>query len=175
MSTDKKGKSLFGWLFGDSNDTEKPSAAKPTHNYGNHVGTNHGIVTQVGGGTSGSYTSALVLGEKKTLTVNGRQFEGRTVEQKNGRIFVDGHDVTDEVKIATNQIIVVVQGDVSKLEAQGIQQLTVSGNAGAITSTHGRIEIKGDVSGSVESISGPITCGKVGGSVESKNGPISTH
>jgi hypothetical protein len=175
MSNDKKGKSLFAMIFGT---TGKPKDVKPEggfiqNNYGNHVDNNHGTVTQVGGGSS-SFKTGMVFGAPRTLTVNGRQYTGRSVTQKGGRIFVDDRDVTDEVEAPTNarEITIVVQGDVEKLEAYGDQRITIDGDVGSIETTSGSIDIKGIVTGNVASMSGPIVCGKVSGSVKSVSGPI---
>ena len=166
---------MFAYLEGNLTKSSPIArgASLPTGNYGNHVGINHGTITQLDGSTT--YASALALGEEKELTINGCQFRGQVVERKAGRLFVDGRDVTDEVAAASGQLNIVVQGDVAKLVVQGVSQVTVTGNAGDVTSTAGRIEIKGNVGGSVESISGAITCGPVSGDVHSVNGTISTR
>ncbi|RZJ86743.1 MAG: hypothetical protein EOO60_13055 [Hymenobacter sp.] len=172
MSSDKKGKSLLATLFGKGN-TPPGGTPIPSVNYGNHVGSNHGTVTQIGGGSSSSSTkSGMVFDEVSTITVNGREFTGRKIEQQDGRILVDGRDVTDEVGAPARELLIVVQGDVSKLEVHGGQRVTVNGNAGSVTTTTGPIEVKGDVTGSVESVSGSITCGKVSGSVKTVTGSI---
>jgi hypothetical protein len=173
MSSDKKGKSLFAKLFGAG--SKRPDERTQSANYGNHVGSNHGTVTQIGGGNSSSSTkSGMVFDEPRTINVNGRDFTGRKIEQQDGRILVDGRDVTDEIAspAPARELLIVVQGDVSKLEVYGSQRVTVNGNAGSVSTTSGLIEITGDVLGSAESVSGSITCGKVSGNVKTVTGAI---
>jgi hypothetical protein len=50
----------------------------------------------------------------------------------------------------------------------------VTGNAGKVKSQSGVIEVKGDVTGNVESASGTISCGKVAGNVKTMSGIIRT-
>jgi hypothetical protein len=125
---------------------------------GNFVGHNSGTVTQT------------TFGGQTTLSINGKTYTGSKIKQKDGRVFVDGKDVTDEVGLA--QLVVLVQGNVEKLEIQGPGTITVTGNAGSVRGVSGKISVAGDVSGSVESISGDIKCGKVAGSVKTLSGDI---
>ena len=174
MSNDKKGKSIFSRFFGKgSEDSKSPSSGlDQSANYGNHVSRNYGTVTQVGGGNSSRTKSGMVFGEARTVAVNGREFTGRKIERVDGRILIDGRDVTDEVATPASELLIVVQGDVSKLEIHGSQQVTINGNAGSVTATTGSITVTGNVTGSVESATGSITCGKVGGNVNAVMGCV---
>lgn len=176
MKDPKKGKSLFEMIFGTAPKLKdvQPKGGFMQSNYGNHVGTNHGTIMQVGNDTMGSKVSSTSFGSKRTLTINGKEFKGQKIEQRGGRFFVDGRDVTDEVgaNVSAGQIVIVVQGEVKKLEAYGSQQITVEGNAGSISSKSGTITVQGDVTGSVDSVTGTITCGKVSGNVHTVNGTI---
>ncbi|RZK31176.1 MAG: hypothetical protein EOO63_04845 [Hymenobacter sp.] len=138
--------------------------------YGNHVGISHGTVTQVGHGSS----MVVMGGPNNTVNINGKSYTGRKIEQRNGRIFVDDRDVTDEVGVGIEHraFNITIQGTVERIE--NCDQVTVNGNASKVKTVSGAIEITGDVTGDVESVSGSIHCGKVAGKVKTVSGDIKT-
>lgn len=137
-------------------------------NHGNMVGTNHG--TMVIGSVGGSVRQVR-FGGAGTVNVNGVDIAGSSVEQRNGRTFVDGQDVTDQVGVVA-QIIVIVQGNVDKVEAQGCGEVTITGDAGKVKASAGNVRVSGNVGGNVESSAGNIHCGVVNGSVKTSAGNI---
>jgi hypothetical protein len=83
------------------------------NNSGFAVGTNYGTVTQ-----NGYSSSVVTLGESNTVIINGTTFTftGRKVEQRNGRVFVDDRDVTDEIGEGPRAFKVTIQGNVDRVE-----------------------------------------------------------
>jgi formylmethanofuran dehydrogenase subunit C len=105
-----------------------------------------------------------------SVTINGQTFQGKTVEVRNGQVWVDGQ-LQPEGKLAGQPVLnVVVTGDVAELEtASG--DVSVAGSVGAVTTTAGDVTC-GDVRGNLETVSGDIRCGRVSGDVETLSGDI---
>jgi len=73
-----------------------------------------------------------------------------------------------------NQIVInghVVEG----IENCKSVKIIVNGNAGAIETSVGNVEIHGDVDGNVEASCGNITCGKVSGSIHASCGNVTVN
>lgn len=83
---------------------------------------------------------------------------GKNITIANGRVIIDGKDVTPDSK----EINITVHGNVDQLHVDACSQISVAGDAGAIKSQSGDIDIAGNVFGSVSNMSGDISCGDVG-------------
>jgi len=113
-----------------------------------------------------------------TVTINGRTFSGNNLTMRNGRIIVDGKDVTDDTGVDMATVLEVkITGEIGSLECD--KSVTV---VGAIT---GNVDARGsvtcdDVGGDVKAggsantnnvkgnvyANGSVNCDKVGGSVQ---------
>jgi hypothetical protein len=85
----------------------------------------------------------------------------------NGRVVVDGKDVTPEAR----QITIEVHGDLHTIDADACDHIHVTGSVGQVKATSGDVRC-GDVSGSVQCMSGDVCCGHVAGSVSTMSGDI---
>jgi len=110
--------------------------------------------------------------------------EGRTVEVRDGRVYINGAQVNVEDKV----INIYVQGKLDTLKIDACAKLFVEGDVDRIHVSVGNVEIggsvkssivtrmgdvtAGDVNGSVSTMSGDIQCGKVSGSVHTKSGDV---
>lgn len=104
-----------------------------------------------------------------SITINGKTITSSgNIIVSNGRVIVGGTDVTPEGK----EIIIVVNGNVDKLEVDACSKVTITGNANNVKTVSGDIEIQGAVSGSVSSVSGDVDCGDIKGSVSTISGDI---
>ncbi len=104
------------------------------------------------------------------ININGTTIisSGRgNVVISNGRVVVDGKDVTPDAK----QINIEVHGDLQAINADACDQIHVTGSVGEVRTTSGDIQC-GDVSGSVQCMSGDVSCGRVAGSVSTMSGDI---
>lgn len=103
------------------------------------------------------------------IQINGMSIVGgRNITITNGRVIVDGKDVTgDDAKTITIEI----QGDVAELSADMCTTITVTGTVGKIKTQSGNVRC-GDVSGSVQTMSGDVSCGAVAGDVSTMSGDI---
>lgn len=102
------------------------------------------------------------------LTVSG----GRSVVISNGKVIVDGKDVTPDAK----EINISVEGNVEKIEADACSKISVTGDAGSVNTQAGDVDVGGNVGGSVQTMSGDVDCGgSIGGSVSTMSGDIKSR
>jgi hypothetical protein len=105
-----------------------------------------------------------------TITINGLTITGgRCISVVNGKIIVDGKDVTPDAK----DIRIEVTGNVEKLQADACNSITVTGNAENVTTQSGDVHVGGTVGGSVQTMSGDVDCGRsILGSVSTMSGNV---
>lgn len=106
-----------------------------------------------------------------TIKINGGSvsISGRSVVIQNGRVVVDGKDVTgDDAKI----INIEIQGNVESVSADVCNTISVTGSVGTVKTQSGDVRC-GDVADSVKTMSGDITCGSIGGDASTMSGDIS--
>lgn len=101
------------------------------------------------------------------VNINGKSYAGRSVTVINGKVVIDGVDVTPDAK----HIDIIVDGDIDKLNVDMCDKLMVKGNVNTLASTSADVEC-GDVTGSINTVSGDIECGNVGGSVTTTSGDV---
>lgn len=92
---------------------------------------------------------------------------GRDLVISNGRVIVDGKDLTPNTK----EIVITIEGNVQSLSVDACSNIKVSGNVGSLQTSTGDVYC-GDVQGSVSTKSGDIECGSVGGNASSMSGDI---
>lgn len=103
-----------------------------------------------------------------TLNINGKIFKGNNVSICNGRVEIDGVDVTPEQK----QITISVEGNVDRLEVDTCNKLNIAGACGTVRSGSGDVKC-GDVTGGVQTGSGDVQCQDVHGNVTTSSGDVS--
>ena len=86
------------------------------------------------------------------VNINGNIVSGRNIVITNGRVIVDGNDLTPDSK----NISIFVVGDLGSLEVDSCS----------------KVDIKGNVDGDVRTVSGDIRCYNVNGDVSSVSGDI---
>ena len=94
--------------------------------------------------------------------------EGNSINIKNGKVFVDGKDVTPEAK----EITITVNGDIDHVQADVCQTISVVGDVGNIRTVSGDIAVTGKLNGSIQTVSGDVECRDVAGSISSVSGKI---
>lgn len=103
------------------------------------------------------------------ININGVDIiGGRNITIINGKVTVDGKDVTPDGKAITIQ----VEGNVDTLSVDACQTVTIDGSAGSVQSASGDITIGGDVTGGVQTASGDVSCSIVSGDVITASGDI---
>lgn len=103
-----------------------------------------------------------------TITINGNSYSGNNIVVKNGRVSVDGNDVTPDAKA----INISVVGNVESIKVDICDAVSVSGNVNSISTRSGDIVVEGDVLGGIQTMSGDVDCNEVKGSVSSMSGDI---
>lgn len=102
------------------------------------------------------------------IRINGIEVSfGRKVRIENGRVKVDGEDVTPEGKV----IKIEIQGNVDSLMVDSCDTVQVAGDVGSLEVKAGDVTCR-DVSGSVSTMAGDVNCNNVGGSVRTMSGDI---
>jgi len=106
------------------------------------------------------------------ITINGvtitGNVAGNSVTIQNGKVIIDGKDVTPESK----EINIVVNGNVEKIEADACSKISVTGDVHTIKTMSGDVEVEGSVAGSIKTMSGDVDCGSVGGGISTMSGDI---
>ncbi|GGB53627.1 hypothetical protein GCM10011607_12750 [Shewanella inventionis] len=104
------------------------------------------------------------------IYINGNNniVAGRNIVINNGKVIVDGKDVTPEAKVIT----ITVDGNIESLKADACYQINVSGNTGNIHTQSGDVKC-GNVGGSISTMSGDVECGSINGSVSTMSGDVS--
>ena len=102
------------------------------------------------------------------IVIGGNAYSGNSVVVTNGKVIIDGKDVTPDAK----EINISVQGDVAELKVDACNKVSVTGNVGSFSGRTGDVEISGDVSGDVQTTTGEVSCGAVSGSVSTSTGDV---
>jgi flagellar basal body rod protein FlgF len=105
---------------------------------------------------------AIIIGDKI--------ISGRNLTISNGRIIVDGVDITSGLP-DQKTINIQVDGDIETIKADVCQTIKVNGKVGQIQSQSGDVEC-GDVGGSISTMSGDVDCGNVSGSISTMSGDV---
>lgn len=98
----------------------------------------------------------------------GGNLVGRNVSVINGRVIVDGKDLTPEEKV----INIEVTGNIDLLSADACTQISVKGDVKTVKTMSGDVDISGNVNGSVSTMSGDVTAQKIEGNASSMSGDI---
>lgn len=104
------------------------------------------------------------------ININGVTITiGRNVSIVGNRVIVDGKDVTPDAK----DIRIEVAGNVDRLEVDCCSSISVTGDAGSVSTQSGDVDIGGNIAGSVQTMSGDVDCGgTIGGSVSTMSGDV---
>jgi hypothetical protein len=102
-----------------------------------------------------------------TVSINGMIYHGSDITISQGRVTVDGKDVTPEAK----NITIAVDGNIDTLKADQCSKIVVNGSCGSLDTMSGDVDC-GPVNGPVKTMSGDVKCGHVGKSVETMSGDV---
>ncbi len=125
---------------------------------GNKFGNIRGnMITQIGNGT---------------VSVNGVTYSGKNITIRNGKVQIDGNDVTPaDEKVIT----ITVEGNVNKLQVDACESCTITGEVKSVSTMSGDVEINGNCSGDIDTMSGDVTVsGHCDGDIDSMSGKIRT-
>lgn len=100
------------------------------------------------------------------VTIDGREFSGRSISISGDRVIVDGVQVEGSL---SGPISVTVNGDVESLQC--IESARVTGSCGSVKTVSGDVYCAA-VGGNVQTVSGDVTCGPVSGGVKTVSGDV---
>jgi len=103
-----------------------------------------------------------------TITINGNTYSGNSVVVTNGKVLINGKDVTPESK----DINISVEGNIEELKVDACNKVSVTGSVKNIATKSGDVDVTGDVDGSIQTMSGDVDCGHVQGSVSTMSGDV---
>jgi len=103
------------------------------------------------------------------VKISGDLVAGSSIQICNGKVTINGKDVTPDSK----NINISIEGDVDTLDVDCCNTVNIKGNVKSVHTTSGDIEC-GKVYGDVKTVSGDVICGQVGGAIRTVSGDI-TH
>lgn len=104
------------------------------------------------------------------VIVNNKSYVGRSVNITNSRVIINGVDVTPENE---KVITITIDGDCESINADACDRIEVKGNVtNNVKTMSGDVSIGGTVGGDVKTMSGDVKCGPIGGSVSTMSGDI---
>lgn len=101
------------------------------------------------------------------ITINNGSFSGNNVSIVNGKVYIDGKDVTPDAK----EIYIAVQGDVESIDVGACNDFEVIGNVGSVRTGSGNLKC-GNVGGGAQTGSGDIECETINGNVQTGSGNV---
>lgn len=104
---------------------------------------------------------------KTMITVNNNNHKGKSITIINGRIFIDGKDITPDSK----EITVSVEGNLDSLEVDYANSISIKGDVNKVRTGSGDISC-GNVTGGAQTGSGDIDCGVINGDVQTGSGDV---
>lgn len=104
------------------------------------------------------------------ININGVIYHGNNLTIKNGKVLIDGQDMTHDSK----EITIEIHGNVQSLKVDSCASCVVHGSAGEAETMSGHLRIGGNVTGNVKTMSGSVTCGDVYGKINTMSGDV-TH
>ena len=103
-----------------------------------------------------------------TITINGNTYSGNSIVVTNGKVVINGKDVTPDSK----EINISVEGNIEELKVDACNKVEITGDVSNVKTQSGDVEISGNVTGSIQTMSGDVDCGNVGGSISTMSGDV---
>jgi len=104
---------------------------------------------------------------KRMITINNRTYGGKSITIINGKVIVDGKDVTPDSK----EITISVDGNLDNLEVDYANTISIKGDVNKVRSGSGDISC-GNITGGAQTGSGDIDCGVITGDVQTGSGDV---
>ena len=106
------------------------------------------------------------------VTINGVTYQGHgSVRISNNKVYIGGVEVTSKQQ-DQKQITIVVHGDVTSLEVDNCETITINGNVEGSISTQSADILCGNVGGNASTMSGDIKCVAIAGKASTMSGDI---
>lgn len=105
------------------------------------------------------------------MIVNDVVYVGSSITITNGKVIIDGKDVSSDGKT----IYIYIEGDVTSMNADYCNSLKVLGNVTNLKTASSDVEIVGNILNDVVTTSGDINCDTINGNVETTSGDVSCN
>lgn len=115
------------------------------------------------------FSSKTVEASDGTININGKTYRGNNVAIINGRVLIDGKEVSNQSP--GPRIDIVVHGNLETLQVDCCDKVKVDGSVGSLSTVSGDVSC-GDVSGDISAVSGDVACGNVQGNISTVSGDI---
>ena len=102
------------------------------------------------------------------IIVNNKGYIGKSITIKNGKVIVDGIDVTPEGK----EISIVVNTEIDTLDVDNCNTIVVNGNIGKVRSGSGDITCRAITNGGAQTGSGDIESETIIGDIQTGSGDV---
>lgn len=99
--------------------------------------------------------------------ISGDLVAGSNIQICNGKVTINGKDVTPDSK----NINISIEGDVATLDVDVCNTVNIKGNVKNAQTTSGDIDC-GDVEGDIKTVSGDVDCGQVSGRIKTVSGDV---
>lgn len=106
------------------------------------------------------------------ITINGKSYKGKNVRISNNKVYIDGKLQDDKDIQESKQIFIEVHGDLSILDVDVCENISVSGETGLVKTVNGDIICK-DIAGDVTTVNGDVRANIINGNCKTVNGDIS--
>lgn len=121
---------------------------------------------------SNNLNRAIIKGNSK-ITINGKTYQGSSVNITNNKVIIDGEEV-DDVSKEPVVYIDVYPDKGSKVENVNTVSgdITIHGNATSIKTTSGDVLVNGNISGNINTVSGDVKADNIDGNINTVSGDI---
>ena len=109
------------------------------------------------------------------VVINGKSYGNLkgSISVSNGKVYCNGHLVSDESGTPDKEINIIVKGNVEGDVVITSGMVTVKGSCRSVKTTSGDVRVEEDVTGNISTVSGDVTCGNdIGGNVNTVSGDI---
>lgn len=86
------------------------------------------------------------------IIVNGKRYEGNSIVMNNGRVVIDGNDMTPDAK----EINITIEGNLETLEVDYVKKIVIGGDVNSVRTSSGDVEVGGMIKGNVSTSSGNV-------------------
>ena len=108
-----------------------------------------------------------IFNTRGKISVDGKVYEGTSLKIKDGRIWIDGKEVTSDSK----QISIKIEGGIGSLHVDHCEKVEVTGDVNELTLVSGNVKCA-NVTAGIETTSGSVNCANVFGDINTKSGRI---
>jgi hypothetical protein len=102
------------------------------------------------------------------INIDNNSYSGKNIVITNGKVFIDGMDVTPDSK----NIEIKIEGNIDELKVDSCNSISVLGSVKNINTLSGDVDVVGHVDGNLKTMSGNIKCNDVKGSISTMSGNI---